>query len=95
MDKAEARMIVRRIAEFGDLIISKGHPTRRRIERKFTLQDAQRVLSGGVMVGEIKKHEEGFECVMEGTIDDGRRLRIPIIVNPEEDCITVKSFVRK
>jgi hypothetical protein len=95
MDKEEARMIIRRIAMFGDIIISKGHPTKRKIERKFTTQDAQRVIIGGKMVEDPVDHDEGFECAMEGQLDDGRILRIPIIVNDDEDYIIVKSFVRK
>ena len=95
MDKDEARIIIRRTATFGDIIVSKGHPTNRRIERKFSIQDAQRIILGGRMVGNIKDHDEGFECSMEGPLDDGRILRIPIIVNPEEDYIIVKSFIPK
>ena len=95
MEKNEARVIVRRIALFGDIIIPKGHPTDRMIERKFTMQDAHRVISSGIMMGDIADHEEGFECVMEGSLDDGRKLRIPIIVNDEENCIIVKTFIRK
>jgi hypothetical protein len=95
MEKSEARMIVRRVAMFGDIVISKGHPTKRRAERKFTMQDALRIIGAGAMIGDVKEHEEGFECVMEGPLDDGRMLRIPIIVNPDKNCIIVKSFVRR
>lgn len=95
MKRSEARAIIRRIATLGDIIINKGHPTKRKIERKFIVQDALRIISGGAMVGDVTDHEEGFECVMEGPLDDGRTLRIPIIVNTDENCIIVKSFIRK
>lgn len=80
---------------FGDIVISKGHPTKRKLERGFTDQDALRIVSGGTMIGDATDHEEGFECVMEGPLDDGRTLRIPIIVNPDENYIIIKSFIRK
>lgn len=95
MKKDEARVIVRRVATFGDIVISKGHPTKQRVKRKFTIQDALRIISGGAMIGDVTDHEEGFECVFEGPLDDGRTLRIPIIVNPDKACIIVKSFIRK
>ena len=95
MKRDQARMIIRRIAEFGDIIISEGHATKRRIERRFTTQDALRVLLVGKLVEEPKDRDEGFECAMEGQLDDGRTLKVPIIVNDAEDYIIVKSFVRK
>ena len=95
MERNEAKVVVRRVALFGDIIIEKGHPTKRMAERKFTVQDAHRIISSGIMVGEVKDHEEGFECVMEGLLDDGRKLKIPIIVNEDENCIIVKTFIRK
>lgn len=97
MDKEGARKELRRILNekgHGAISISMGHPRDRAAERKFTMQDALRIIVSGRMKNDPIDHKLGFQCVLSGTLDDGRLLEIPVIVDQRSQTIRVKTFKR-
>ena len=69
MDKKSAREEIRRILNKGGrgaISISGKHPKMRAVERKFTVQDALRIIMGGTMKKDPVDHKLGFECVVCG-----------------------------
>lgn len=93
MTRDEARLAIRRILNSRYSIIFKGHPEKRAIERRFTMQDIRWVIGGGCLVGEPEPHKLGFECAMRGYTLDKKFLKVPIIVDEKNTRIIIKSVI--
>lgn len=88
----EAKRIIKNILIRGKIVF-KGHPVKRAIERRFSMQDVMWVLSGGSLIENPKKHKLGFECAMRGYTLDRRILKVPIIVNEQHEYIIIKTVI--
>ncbi|MFA4973352.1 MAG: DUF4258 domain-containing protein [bacterium] len=97
MDRDEAKRKLQMLLLRKGSLAPSAHARKRMIERRFTMPDVMRALSGGVMSeGPTKaKHVKGFECVMRTQLDDCRVLEAPIVVDEEHGRIIIKSVVRK
>lgn len=95
MDKKQVREAIHRALNSGIGVLLQRHARGRSAERRVSFRDVLWIVNGGIMKGEPKTHELGFECVMSGTTTDGVRVEVPVIVDVKTNRVIVKTVIGK